>query len=427
MADVGGPNPGRFSTRDDRAQLVIVAALVMAVVFVALAIVVNSAIYAENLATRDAGADSRDVHELRSASGLDLQRAVDRANADHPAATEPGPIWDHLRSSFDHYSRSARLEGVRHGKVVDLSLSAGTNGSHLRQLDENRNFTAGGENAGEPNWTLAADATEAGTLRLELQEDTLLDVTGESANQLLDDADDALLGGLLFHESFHVEVVTTGNGETWRVYLFQGLDASGEKKLYVYTQAPGEDLLTTEMTLEALLDDSCEAGFTGGSAVVDLRNGKVEGESCLELSFYADEVVGDSHSISYRNAATDGLSEDSAQEIVDAFDDESRLDELETALESLLGISLTGVVADDVVDAWDEAGIVGDRGTGTYDVVVNTRVDTQAESQNFYEVNGHEPTHRTIVYSATVTMAYRSGNALLETREVEIRWSEAEP
>lgn len=406
--------------RRDRAQIIVITALVLAVIFVALAVVVNSAIYTENLSTRDSGSESQHVLEERSTTDLSIRRAIHEANAAHPMATSFDPIRSEFTEIIESQSDSIGLESARFGRVLNVEITATTEGSYVRQANDSRNFTAGGVNRGATDWRLVNRTTQAGTFRLDVQEDSLLDVTGSTASQMLDDADDVLLGGVLFNEAFHVEV-TTESGDTWRVYIFQGVDDDGNKKAYVYTQQPGEEILTTEKTLDALLDDSCGTTFDGGAATIDVRNAEIGGESCEELEFYDDQIVGTEHNVSYRNAETDGIDAGSAQAVVDAYDADGRTDELENGTETILdtlGLGLAGDTSDDIQNIWDETGIAGERATGTYDVVV----DRPAEPDNFDGPDGDDPTDRTIVFSADVTTTYRTGGATLNTTEVEVEW-----
>lgn len=410
---------------DDRAQIILITALVLAVIFVALALVVNSAIYTENLSTRASGAESQHVLEERATTDLSVTRAIGEANAAYPAATDVEPIRDEILTISESQFDSLRLESARFGRILNVEITSTTEGSHVQQVDQSRNFTAGGVNTGDPDWRLVNGTTETGTFRLEIQEDSLLDVTGSVASQMLEDSDDVLLGGLLFNEAFHVEV-TTASGDTWRMYIFQGVDADGTTEAYVYTQQPGEDILTTEKTLDALLDDSCETTFDDGAATIDLRNAEVGGEACGELQFYGDQIVGTEHNVSYRNAETDGIDESSADAIVDAYDDENRTEELENGTDTildLLPIGLTGDTSDEIQGIWDETGIAGERATGTYDVVV----DTPAEPDNFDDAGDGDPSDRTIVFSADVSTTYRTGGATLNTTEVEVQWDGPAP
>lgn len=407
-------------TASDRAQIIVITALVIAVIFVALALVVNSAIYTENLSTRDSGSETQHILEERATNDLSVTRAIDESNDAYPTATDVEPIRTELAEISESQFDSLRLESSRFGRILNVEITATTEGSHMRQVDESRNFTAGGINHGEANWWLANGTTEAGTFRLHVQEDSLLDVTGSAASDMLDDTDDVLLGGLLFNEGFHVEV-TTDAGDTWRVYIFQGIDEDGDKNVYVYTQQPGETILTTEQTLNALLDGSCEAAFDGGAATIDIRDAEIGGQPCEELEFYDDQIVGTDHNISYRNAETAGIDQESAQAIVDAYDDDGRTDELDDGIQTVLtsfGLSLGDNTTEDIQSIWDTTGVAGERATGTYDVVV----DTPAEPDNFDDPGVGDPSDRTIVFSADVSTTYRTGGVTLNTTEVEVQW-----
>lgn len=408
---------------NDRAQIVLITALVVAVIFVALAVVVNSAIYTENLSTRDSGAESRGVLEQRATNDLSVFRAVQRANAEHPNTDDVSVIESELEGLLDSQSAAVFLDNARYGKVVDLGLSATTEGSHLRQVDETRNFTAGGDNAGTPDWTLVEDAKEDGTFRFGVRKDDLLDASSDSVDHILADTDDMILGGLLFHEAFHVEVTTEG-GDTWRTFMFQAPAIDGGR-VYVYTEGPDEEIRTFDGTLETLAGESCAAPVEDGLAEIDFSTAEAGGEPCEELTFYQDEVVGGNHTISIRNARTDGLTDAELESLADAIEenDSEMYDELESTLESLLDLAdLGGTVSDGLKEVVEDAGFTGgDRGTGTYDVVV----DVPAEEANFSDSGGPDPTRRVIVFSADVDMTYRTGGAHLHSTEVEIRWNGA--
>lgn len=414
------------ATERDRGQLILITGLLLAVLFVGLALVLNSAIYVENISTRDAGEESRDVLQQRSAFADDLQGAIDNANEVHRTSGGYAAMEDPFQRTATNWSTSMRNENARDGRLASVTVNSTTEGAELNQSDPLRNFTAGGTNSGKPDWTLATNAIDAGTFELELQNQSLLDMTGGAVNQILSDADQVLLGGVLFHETFHVEVETT-NGDIWRVYLFQAPDIGDPDKLYAYTQEPGEDILTIEETLSSLVGNSCAADIQGGTATIDIRNGMAGGEPCSDLSYYEDEIVGTEHNISYRNARTDGqISTAAAQEIVNNYDSSGRLSDLDDGVDTLLSLlglgGLFSDLEDDIVGIWDDVGFAGDRASGTYDVVV----DTRGERQNFNDIGSPDPTARTVIYSADLETVHRSGGASLTT-DIEVRWSEAEP
>lgn len=409
MADVSSP---------DRGQMLVIAGLVLAVMFVGIAMILNGAIYAENLSTQESSGEASDLLEQRSMHAEKIQRSMDQANDLN--STEFDPVDERLNELSDRQGESASSAGARRGQAVDVELGKTTEGNQLRQF-ESRNFT---NKDGKASWTLAEDVTEAGTFEMEFQEEALLDITGSAANQVLDDADDVLLGGLLFHEAFHIEITNSSNGETWRVYIFQSLDADG-RNVHLYTQEPGEEILTIEETVDSLLDESCQASFSGDFAEVDIRNGEVGGEPCDDLAFYEEDVVDNEHQISYQNARTEGLSQSAAESLVEDLDDEGLLGELEDVLDLLGLLNIFGSIADDVQELWDDVGLSGDRATGTYDLVVDSGEVDETDFHDFGADDG--PRQRTIVYSGQLEMQYRADGASLNATSVDVRWTGAEP
>ena len=96
MADVGPDSDGA----SDRAQLLLVTALALAVMLVTVALLLNTAIFTENVATRDTTADGREAVELRgeAVGNLDFRatftamddRIRDRVIAEIEAGVERG-------------------------------------------------------------------------------------------------------------------------------------------------------------------------------------------------------------------------------------------------------------------------------------------------------------------------------------------------
>lgn len=452
----------------DRGQLMIVVALAMAILFVGLAVVLNSAIYAENFSTQATSDEASTILEQRSNHADDLQRAIDRANRandDNATTDDPGDIEDHLHELQETQSETASLEAARRGESVSVTLTDNTSGAQLNQSDPERAFT---NRHGDGDWTLANNATEAGTFTLRIYEENLLDLAEEGINVLLADTDDLLLGGVLFHETFHVEVTDHDNDEIWRVYFFQissppdNVSVSPDKDLYMYSETVSEDepdgLLTqfnhTREGIRSLLNLSCGTELTDEKyAEIDIRNG----EPCEEeLGYYEDEIVGNEHDIAFRNAETEGLSdpgalldnihgqdEDMFEEIVDELvdDPQSLCSELlgpltctivggvSDLLDLLLGELGVSALIDELVDIIDDLPLTGgDRATGTYDIVVDTEVDAD-EDHDFHPYGDHDddPTRRHIVFSGQASMEYRTSDATFNSTDFEVRWSGAEP
>jgi hypothetical protein len=131
--------------RRNRAQLLLIAGLVLAVLFVALALLVNTAIYTENVATRGGEVDS-DALAYRGAVVSTVGGLVDAENAD--------PDSDRSVVETDGVpTLSEELDGqfARRGATTNVGFINRTDGFLILQ-NESRNFT---DRDGNPSYTLA--------------------------------------------------------------------------------------------------------------------------------------------------------------------------------------------------------------------------------------------------------------------------------
>lgn len=351
---------GKSNARD-RGQLIVITALVLAVVLIALALVVNSAIYTENVASRDTGIESGQVQEDRQLIEEDLQRHIDRSNRETVADD-----WSSVESTFtnghSHWEGAMQDRASVNGRSVTTSIQSTTEGTHIRQ-DTSRNFTAGGTTmAGDPDWTVAENVTEAGPFRLDVERSSLLDVDDL---ETLSDPVDAVSGN-----AFYVSIENS-TGE-WKVYVFR--DSSSN--VYLYTVGPGDDSLTDQFDEidDGLLDAEgiCVEGSTDDTVTLDFREPRFGELDCTTLEFYDDRTLGTDHDIRYRNARTSNLISEN------------------------------------------------DRVTGTYEIVV----DVEANREPFYEPgSGERPQATAVIHTATISMEYRSTELYFRTVSVTTSWS----
>ncbi|WP_256287779.1 hypothetical protein [Halobellus inordinatus] len=261
MADLrrqsGGRSSERPSERVDRAQLLLVGALALAVLFVALALLLNTAIYTGNLATREAGVDSAGAIEYASearTAGEDAIRSVNyRNNSSHSALNTS------LRSTLRIWDDAAAQHRAVVGDGADVDLVGATNGTRIQQDDVTQKFTTAG---GVANWTVASDPDLSGlrSLRLTVDETTL--ASGPS--------DDA----------FHLNVASDAGTRNISVY-----DDSGP---------------TVQVSENGSVVDTCSPGsFSGDTFRIDVANASVGGSPCSNLSV-VDDVGGDLE-IAYTN------------------------------------------------------------------------------------------------------------------------------
>ncbi|MFB6092498.1 MAG: hypothetical protein ABEK02_05760 [Haloquadratum sp.] len=242
-ADGGVAADGRDG---DRGQLLLVGALSLAVLFVALALLLNTAIYTGTLATRDAGVDTAAVtgyvSEARAAGAATIRSVNYRNNSSKSDLTAAFDAtmrrWDDLAS---HHRAVA-------GALADVTVTGFTNGTRVQQDDASRDFTDAG---GDGNWTVAADPDLSGirSLRFTVAESTLADSPGDVVADAV----------------FHVNVTSD----------------AGTQSLYVY-----DDGGNPEVRIDAGgTTTTCTAGsVTDGTFVIDVANGSVGGAPCDALA-----------------------------------------------------------------------------------------------------------------------------------------------
>lgn len=369
MADV--------NARTDRGQMIIITALVIAILFVALALVLNSAIYTENLSTRETGEQSSAVLQERHTVEQDLQLQIDRSNEhvlvgerDYPGASES------FQGTVLAYGESRSNEIALSGRILVVQRNDQTEGTQIRQQTEG-NFTAGGDIESQADWTLAENTTEAGNFEMEVRRDSILNIS----DGLVSDGD---LEHLL-DAAFHVKI--SNDTDEWRVFVFQ--KASGN--ISVVTQKGDRESLLDE-PLDAIVDDRCSV--VSDRAKIDLVEGTLAGEDCDQLEFYQSEVVGDEHDIEYRNARSD-------------------LAEIELDLDLL---------DEPYVDSPTE----DDRVAGTYDIVVDRPVDN-LDDDPYYDSGVGNPSSQSVLYDTSFTVVYRNAGAELVVENHDIEWTKVEP
>jgi len=275
-------------SRRDRAQMLLIVSLLIASVFVGLALVVNSAIYAENLATRETSGDTTESLEHVQLVERDLQELIDKSNA---AVT--GDDYDAVNNSYGSdlglWSNSQERRYGATGRHVNYEQEYVTEGTRIQQTNMSRNFTAGNESAGKEEWSPVNGTTETGEFEMTIQRLSLLDATTATIDEMVSKA-------------FHVVIEKKSSGDTWRIYLYRGvLPDTG----YVLVETPSENFSALSLNFSSYTGNSCAS--QSENITMDLVNASFGGEHCSELEFYTDEMTGNSHNISYRNTKTSGL------------------------------------------------------------------------------------------------------------------------
>lgn len=274
-------------SRDETGQIIVVLALLIAVVFVGLAVTVNSAIYAENLATRT-------TSETTECGGLSLPAQLEADYTElvewrneQTATTNYTAVAAKFETDFDAYETPVQEWCAQTGIAVATTLRGTEEGVRLRQTNESRDFT---DKNGNWNWTLTTDAPRAGQFAVTIDPTALYE----------DDLDLTL--ATLASEAFHIEFTLDSYGGAgdgvWRIYFYRG---SLTDNVYAVVETPEQTFADDTLTkVSGMLSQTCTAH--GDTVGLRLRAGTFGGAPCSEFSFY--EAIG-SHDVSFANARVD--------------------------------------------------------------------------------------------------------------------------
>lgn len=143
-----------------RGQLILVSAFALAVIFLALAVVVNSAIFTENLATRSENVESTEAldyrHSIEQSVG-DLIGYVNEYNA-----TSNTTLRQNLSAETQNLTVYTGIQQVERGAAVSLGLLDTTNGTRIFQ-NSNSEFTS---NESNDDWTLAESVSNTRAFKI---------------------------------------------------------------------------------------------------------------------------------------------------------------------------------------------------------------------------------------------------------------------
>lgn len=266
--------------REDRGQLIVVASLVLATLFVTLALVLNSGIYAENLETRGT-TDSSDVttavHQTNHEAAAAM-RAANRleatANPDNAVAT--------FAANLEHIADGVTDQRTLRGQAFTIERRDAVGGYSLRQTADDRSFTNA---TGASTWTLATDVDRIDGYELRVERNSLYEDPGTVGEATAD--------------TFSLRLEDE-NGDEWRVHVFR--NTADDSVVVVGGSGSEIDGLDSSSDVSAIPgydDDACRASTA--SAEIDLAAGALLDADCPVLSF-ADELSGRLE-LSYHNGA----------------------------------------------------------------------------------------------------------------------------
>lgn len=230
----------------DRGQLILMTGLVIAVGFAALALLMNMAIFTENLGSRGADTGAVDALEFRQVSietVRDLMGAENRQNR-----TSREALFRNVSNGVETFDTISSTRNARGSTIADLSAIQLHNGTVLAQNRSDRDFVSNGSSPAN-NWTLATGVTDARGYVVEVTDlNSTTDPGTEAFRITLDDGTDQ-----------------------WSLYLY---NESGESRLAVRNGSGG------------FSEDVCDAVVPGGPPFeVNLTGGTVDGSPCSAIDF----------------------------------------------------------------------------------------------------------------------------------------------
>jgi hypothetical protein len=214
---------------NERGQLLLIAAFIIATSFVVLALVVNSAIFTENLATRDDVAGSQDALQHRHEVEQSVGAVVEDINGD------TSPTISDADDQVEIIGRQGGAQQAVRGRVVDVEFDSIDTGTKIAQ-DEVGNFS--NTTGFVPDWTVAEDVSNTRNFQINLTDNGELQT---SAN------------------AFQIVVNGSSNNE-WTVKVAE--NSSDPDKVDILVDRPGPP---TTQTCTREFDEFLRIDITGAS------------------------------------------------------------------------------------------------------------------------------------------------------------------
>lgn len=254
--------------RNQRGQLILVVAFALAVLFVALALITNAAIYTENLATRGDIAGSTEALELRDEAETNVGTILDRVNREYAfvETSDYDAISADVQQNASRYRNGIALHVAGRSGIVNVSHEQ--DGSQYEEGYLLGDHSDGGSDFGpagtEPNpylggedWVLATDVDRVRAFELEIDRSSLDndDVTDNDPDN-----------------SYYISLQDspTGPSTWWRVHVG---DDSGDGYF-----------VSVNHSSTPSIEGRCEISDSDASnAIVDVTAGTVDGDRCDAL------------------------------------------------------------------------------------------------------------------------------------------------
>jgi hypothetical protein len=185
---------------NDRGQIILIAGFALAVIFVALALVVNSAIFTENLATRGETTGGSDALIERHQVEESVTTIVENVNND---STDPAT---EIERSVENLSLQSSAQNAQSGRITTVQIDPESKVARLYQENDSRGYVNA---TGVVDWTLATGPDQFRTVEFNVSTDNLAEVNESETDQM-----------------FNFSVTNTSND--WQMYVYKNYTAAGD-------------------------------------------------------------------------------------------------------------------------------------------------------------------------------------------------------
>lgn len=236
---------------EDRAQLILITGLTLAVIFVAVILILNTVIYTENLATRGVDAGGGEAIEFRDDSVDDVAALIER---EHRNESSVEGVAADLETSADAYASNVAELRARDGAVADVDVRVTETGGFIAQDrtdGESRAFIADDDSTATNDWTVASNATRTRNYRLTVDPESLAASPDDAFTVMVD--------------------ATGGVNATWSMSL---------------SSTDGDELTLTITDESGTVSETVASG-PDGTHTVDVTGGTVNGDSVDALVWAA--------------------------------------------------------------------------------------------------------------------------------------------
>jgi hypothetical protein len=176
--------------RGDRAQILIVSAFALGVLFVALALILNSAIFTENLASRGetTGGENVVTYQRSLEDGVGEVLTYENENITSSLASR-ATIESRVTTGANDLGRVLTRRSAKDGATSTLTVSGSTDGTLVRQTNNSRSFT---DATDADDWLLATGVDNTRAFRLNVTRGKLQPCTrfGDCFNLTVTDGSD---------------------------------------------------------------------------------------------------------------------------------------------------------------------------------------------------------------------------------------------